>query len=322
MDAPSGISLAGSPVLPNIEYVLTCGSESWNLVPCDEMVVNIISNPIVAGGYVTGTFSGTLYAGIDEPGDDGYTVSGEFRVKIDDLVNMGSISGETWYDLDGDNTQSAGDATINDITMLLISEDGGDIYGRRTKKTLGGQYTFQHVLVGSYQVRAYVPFGDQVVALGVGGEDVDNDFEILANNQFLTQTITINGDEDIMDIDLGLEAPTSINCSDFFSSTCLPDLKLLMSASGGVKPLTATLSSQGSVLEVGTFDSNTIVFSLSEGGFYEVEVEDAIGNKCTVSGNVVEYNNLVRGTVWRENENSPNDDRYCLLYTSPSPRDS
>ena len=76
-------------------------------------------------------------------------------------VGGGFISGVLWDDLDGDSSRDAGEPGLGGRTVYLDNNDNGtfDIGEQTTTTTATGDYSFDHLPPGTYNVRQVVPPG-------------------------------------------------------------------------------------------------------------------------------------------------------------------
>ncbi|MDF1695893.1 MAG: SdrD B-like domain-containing protein [Saprospiraceae bacterium] len=298
---PSTVAVRGDLGPNNPELAMMCGDHLTNYFTCDQFDVQILS----FAEYVTGTFSGILVAQGDSLQTSSFqfeefAVEGSFRVKIDDNITTGEISGQFWFDENGNNTREDDEDLSMEVQYVTLRRTSGSnlplfptfLYAYTQS------YKFTDVEPGTYEVGVYGNSGYTLVTKDVGGDDRDSDFGEGTNNLFLTDDITISTDEIIENVDLGYVLPTSVSCGNIFYNGCAPEIYVSANISGGVPPYTATLNGTQSVM----FE-DAPVFTIEEGGIYSMEVVDAIGNICTSETvSINSYNNSVQGTIWRDVE--------------------
>ncbi len=294
---PSSMLIQGTTVPSNPELGMRCGDHINNAFGCDQFEMTIIS----FNEYVSGTFSGTLVANRDtieigsiEPIE--YFVEGSFRVKIDEAISTGEISGQFWIDENPDNTREDDEnRATRSLGITLNQVAGSELRLFPTSlSSFDNAYKFTDLLPGTYIVRVRNGNNYEVVVKDVGSDDRDCDFED-NGNLLVTDELIISENESIQNVDLGFKLPTSvtINSLNFFG--CSPDITIYSNIIGGLPPYTATLSDgQTTNTETNPF------FKVTTGGSYTLEIVDAVGNISSTSIFVHDYNNLVRGRVWKD----------------------
>ncbi|MEM7530773.1 MAG: SdrD B-like domain-containing protein [Chloroflexota bacterium] len=174
--------------------------------------------PVFPGTYIVEfeAPNGFVFSPQDQGGDDnldsdpdpttGQTApitvgSGEDRDDVDAGVGgLGSIGDFVWSDTDGDGIQDPGEPGIDDVKVTLL--DGNGNFITETVTTDGGQYLFDNLLQGDYQVSVEIPLGFQTSPQDQGGDDtVDSDINSSGN----TDTITLGPGEDNLTVDAGFE---------------------------------------------------------------------------------------------------------------------
>ncbi len=290
---PSGMLIQG-PVGPtNPELQLMCGDHVNNAFGCNQFEVRIEN----FGDYISGTFSGILVADKDsfqlnQLEFDEYLVEGSFRVKIDEYINTGEISGQFWVDEIPNNVRDSGeDLNIPNLYVTLQTVSGSEI-GLFPTFLIASEnsYKFTDLLPGSYIVRVHNSNIYEEVIMNVGSEDQDSDFQ-LSGNLFRSGELTISQGETFQNVDLGIILPDFVNITNMYYTGCNPDITIVTSIQGGLPPYQTALS-DGQV--------STSIFNVESGGIYEAEVTDAIGNTASFSLLVNDYNNRVRGRTWRD----------------------
>lgn len=282
----------------NPELQMMCGDHITNAFVCDQFEVNIISFT----EYIAGTFEGTLVSFADSLGGfgqtfDEYSVEGSFRLKIDDNINTGEISGRLWVDEDGSSTRDV------DETLLLRAQSISIIPDNTPPIALfptfiysyDNAYKFTNLLDGTYFIRIYDGNDYRVVEYKVGDEDTDCDF-VDTGNYFSSSNIFLDSEEVIDNIDIGFEVPTSVNLGAYYFG-CAPNIGIVGTITGGLPPYHVTLS-DGQTL---TTDSNPF-FNVSQGGTYTIHVIDEVGNEDTREITIEAYNNRIRGRVWQDSD--------------------
>lgn len=281
---------------------LSCGDHFSDIYSCDEFNITITE----FDEYVSGTFSGLLGAYPDSLGInpnlpmDEFAIEGSFRLKIDDFITTGEISGQFWFDDNGNNTREDNeDRIVRNSSATLISKSGNEIWlfptGVRGKD---GKYKFTNVLPGTYEIWKSSYEGLEHVEKDVGGDDDrDSDFSAPMNGRFISNEIIITSNEVHDNVDLGYKLPQSVTCGGLFSFGCAPNLKAFTQITGGIPPYQVSINGE----QVMTVFGNP-VFEVGFGGDYIIEVIDDIENVCYSEGFIQDYNNWVSGYIWEDKE--------------------
>lgn len=288
----------------NSNLGILCGDIVSNYVDCQSFNVTITN----FGEYVTGSFSGTLISAVEGSmyvgawEYDEFIVEGTFRVKIDEWINTGEISGRTWFDRDGNSLR---DIDENDpvprvyFTLIKISGDENDLFPSLISSEYQF-YKFTNLLPGVYVIRANIGGSSfNLTEQYAGNEDIDNDF--VKNNFFETDEIVITSNENKTNVDIGFVLPESVSCDSIFVFGCIPEITIQVIIDGGVPPYTAVLNSDQTSIQYSFPD-----FILSSGGDYFIEVTDAIGNTCSSEGFIPDYNNQIYGLAWSDESGATN----------------
>ncbi|MEM7536113.1 MAG: SdrD B-like domain-containing protein [Chloroflexota bacterium] len=115
------------------------------------------------------------------------------------IVELGTIGDFIWSDSNGDGIQDANEPGIDDIFVTLFDGDGNELETTTTDN--GGQYLFDELPAGDYQVVVSVPPGFVVSPQDQGGDDtVDSDI----NSSGATDVFPLALGEDNPDVDAGL----------------------------------------------------------------------------------------------------------------------
>jgi len=294
---PSSMTIDGIG-LDNPEAKLQCGDHVSNAFGCDQFDV-IINN---FGDYISGSFVGILVANKDSLiggllDFEEYFVEGTFRVKVDEFITTGEITGQFWFDDNENNIREDNEDKLMPLQYVTLNKltGGGNNLFPTFLPVFNQTYKFTDLLPGTYQVRVNKSSGYEIVIKDVGSDDRDSDFGDGGNNLFVTDELMISKSEIIENVDIGYILPTSVNCGNMYFSGCAPNIFVAAFISGGVAPYTVTLSDG----QMNVFDQSP-VFNVASGGDFVMEVEDAIGNLCTTEGFAQDYMNRVQGLVWRD----------------------
>ncbi|MEM9544842.1 MAG: SdrD B-like domain-containing protein [Bacteroidota bacterium] len=295
---PSSVSVQGSVGPSNPELQMRCGDHLNNAFTCSEFNVTITSFT----NFVSGTFSGVLYVSQDSLGGhtsefDEFSIEGSFNIEIDESVTTGEISGILWFDENSNNVRDDDeDREIRPQSVNLRKVSGIDVdLFPSYLNTHNNAYKFTDLLPGTYVVRVYNREDYEIVISGVGSDERDSDFAI-DGNFYVSDERVINTNEEIENVDLGFVIPEGLGCGNFSVFGCAPNITIVTNVIGGLPPYTASFDGQS------VTSTENPILTLTTGGFVEIQMEDAIGNKCQVGEFVNSYNNTVFGLVWQDVE--------------------
>lgn len=278
-------------------YITVCGDYINNYYGCSELSVEITKFDT----YIEGTFSGLLMERMDTafleiPIIKENFTEGSFRLKIDQFINMGEISGKLWVDENNNDTREDNETKAGPLVEASIRKlDSPEPIYQVPLILYQGFYKFSNLLPGNYIVDMQGASGYFAVNKDVGSDDRDSDFNSINGSRFETDEININTNEIIENVDLGFQVPDSMSCGNIMFDGCSPSILVSTTVSGGLLPLTASLNG-GELVSFG----NVVTFDVPEGGDYTILVFDNLGNTCTSSGFVNNYNNQVTGRVWKD----------------------
>ena len=301
----SSMAIQGSLGPNNPELQMMCGDHFTNAFECSQFNVSISS----FGEFVSGTFSGSLVANRDSINSgsldfEEFFIEGTFRVRIDEFITTGEISGQFWFDENDNNVREDIEDQQMEVQSVYLRKLSGSGISLFPNFLLGynQSYKFTDLQPGTYIVRVGRSSGYEIVIKDVGSDDRDCDFSDDGLSLFGTDEMVISNSETIENVDLGYKLPTSVKCGNLFAIGCAPNITLSTSITGGVPPYQVTLNNNQTII----VDDNP-VFTVTQGGDYFIEVVDAVENLCTTEGVVRDYNNRVSGKVWRDVEGGTPD---------------
>lgn len=250
------------------------------------------------GSFVVGTFTGTFA--------NGTSMTGAFRVEIDQAYDFASIEGQVWRDENGDGIRDAGDPAIGSQPMYIRSTNSQFLPGLielNAVSATDGSYSISGLTPGiDYQLIFQAPNQVSVPTLFNVGTDetIDNDFDPAT---YATEVITPISGEVVANVDLGILAAAPMTC-DAFNETCM---YAYINVQGGTPPYQYELS-DGTVNSQGWFEN------LAPGSYF-VTVTDAAGAMCDTSFDIFE-DPIVSGKVWVD-EAGGVDDVYDVGIDTP-----
>lgn len=277
------------------------GDHINNLYDNEEFKINITE----FGQYITGDFSGTLryMGGSNHFNHDLFSehvYEGSFRCKIDDYITTGEISGQFWYDENNNNLREENENLVVPSKFISYNKLASSSYDLNPSSftVYNGKYRFINLEPNTYEILVNSNSEDfQLVTKDAGNDSIDSDFEQQTPTKIVSNEIVLTGDEVIENVDIGYQLPDSLFCNTISVIGCVPNLEIRCFIESGVAPYTVKFNGQDSIV-----NGNVAVFYAEEGGFYSIEVIDAIDNVCTSMFTAPEFNNEISGFVWQDGE--------------------
>ncbi len=145
----------------------------------------------------------TILSGVDDTTVDG------------GLYQPVGLGGKVWKDLDNDGIQDAGEDNLQGATVELLDSNGNPVDDPNNPGTpytivtgANGEYLFEDIIAGDYQVRITPPTGYELSPQDAGGDDaIDSDFD---PSSFTTSTVTVGVGEYISHVDAGMHYNASL----------------------------------------------------------------------------------------------------------------
>ncbi|MFV2065776.1 MAG: SdrD B-like domain-containing protein [Pirellulales bacterium] len=208
---------------------------------------------------------------------------------LDTDAGRGTISDLVWNDLNQDGLQNPAEPGIDGVVVRLRAPDSVVVLATTTTRN-GGQYAFQSLSPGNYQLQFTVPAAFDISPVDQGGDDsLDSDADPLTGEV----DVVVVADMRNTDIDVGLFQRTTGDAGsigsrvwedqnrDGIQDAAEPglagvELQLLEAASATIVQTTNT-DRDGSYQFLGLAAGNYIVQVLPFGG-YEVGSKDATGD--------------------------------------------
>lgn len=252
-----------------------CDDDGQQSPDCSDIVVTITSIGIV-GDYAEGEFMGeVLYQSTGQTA----TIMGAFRVQIDEVAELGSISGQVWFDENenGIRDGSEGPVNIDRITLVDVSSGTGFFSFSNINN-----YSFDGLAPGDYMLNAFVGNQSYEITLRDQGSDdnIDSDFNPANGN---TDVLNITSGLDIDNVDLGLKTSDEVFCEVGIISqdVCESGVgEVVVEIEGGTAPYTVEIFVDGALFNTYTGTDQTILFDFVQAGVIEVLVTDNQGGSC------------------------------------------
>ncbi len=139
-------------------------------------------------------------------------VSGMDRVNVDFgfVMSVSSISGTSWFDVNGDGINTSNEPPATDISVSLFQQNGTLVSSTQTD--MNGDYNFENLLDGDY----YIVF-ESLINVDFTNDLTDSDVtnDIVMGS---TDIINLTQDQDLTDINAGYIAYSSIGDYIWFDS--------------------------------------------------------------------------------------------------------
>lgn len=122
------------------------------------------------------------------------------------LPALASLGDRVWLDADGDGLQDNGEAGFSGVTVRLLGADGSVV--ATTTTDANGNYLFQGLLPGQYQVQVVTPEGYKFTTANAGSDDtVDGDvvWNGAGTNTGNSAIVTLAAGENNTSVDAGLK---------------------------------------------------------------------------------------------------------------------
>ncbi len=236
------------------------------------------------GSFIVGTFTGTF---ANATGTN-TSLTGAFRIEIDQAYDFATIQGQVFRDENGDGLRDAGDPPVVSQPMYIRSTDSQFLPGLIELNAVSasdGSYAISGLTPGiSYQLIFQAPNQTSVPTLfNVGSDDtIDNDFDPAT---YATDDIVPASGEIVPNVDLGILAADPLIC-DAFNEGCMYGY---VSVQGGTPPYQYNLDD-------GTTNNQGFFENLAP-GIYNVTVVDAVGEQCNTSF-IIDADPFFSGKVW------------------------
>ena len=142
--------------------------------------------------------------------------SGVDDVDIDGgLYQPVGLGGKAWKDLDNNGVQDAGEDNLQGATVTLLDSNGNPVDDPNNPGTsytiitdANGEYLFEDIIAGDYQVRVIPPTGYELSPQNAGGDDTtDSDFN---QATFTTDMVTVGVGEYVSHVDAGMHYNASL----------------------------------------------------------------------------------------------------------------
>ena len=254
------------------------GGAIWN--DCEDINFEITSLGVV-GDYIEGEYMGEFNSTNQNIPD---VLMGSFRVLLDRDVDLGTISGKAWNDVDGDGIFGANDFATEIRSISLLD---GDQNVLETQYNVSS-YQFYALEQGDYYL-SVVPYSGSAFTLKDQGpdEDLDSDFD----QNGLTDLISLGDNEDLTNVDAGLGYQGFVEC---WAQSVQPAscgnasgaVELFVDGTGGL--WTVEVIYDGVVLTVVTIQGNSYFLDGLTPGSYLFLVTDENGNVCETEAFVEE----------------------------------
>ncbi|MBT8190900.1 MAG: hypothetical protein KJO29_10775 [Bacteroidia bacterium] len=228
----------------------------------------------IVGDYVEGEYMGEL-----EFQGSGSTqvVMGSFRIRIDEIIDRGSVSGVVWLDDNMNGIRESGELPGEVRSITLYTSNGGRI----ERLTNLSEYELHFNESGEYYLEVELFGGFQLSPADQGSDDsIDSDFDPVT---YRTDIFYVDAGQEVPGFDIGISYTGVMTC----------DIELIendycFSGNGGVlvivegasPPFTAQLFLDGVELPNQVFDDNVMELFGLIGGEYLIVITDANGNIC------------------------------------------
>jgi choice-of-anchor A domain-containing protein len=191
----------------------------------------------------------------------------------------GVITGTAFIDVNRDGLLDTGDTTVAGVTVYLVNGADTAFVGTPTTTNASGQYSFNGLAPGSYQVLIGTPSGDIFTTANVGGNPA---------TESVFQPNSLSG---VINLAAG---QTSINNAGYLTAALTGEVwldansdGLLDNSEAGVAGVTvALLNAAGTSVLATTTTSSSGAYSFLglSGGSYEVQVLKPSGDNFTTQG--------------------------------------
>jgi len=145
-----------------------CGSKDIRQPGCADMVITIEKIDLTVGGYIEGSFAGK----IEGANGTSSTLTGSFKVKLDEITTCSLITGQVWIDSNNNGMRDAGDTepSPNNFSRVSLYQNGNVIKSTWTDEE--GKYSFE-ADAGNYSILFSLSQGYKFVDRNPGESDVD-----------------------------------------------------------------------------------------------------------------------------------------------------
>ena len=122
------------------------------------------------------------------------------------IAHFASLSGSVSFDGNGDGIQDAGEAGVANVVVNLLDGNGNPILDDAgvpvsTTTDANGDYTFDELQPGDFQIQFVAPTGTDFTLQNVGDDALDSDADPATG---LTQVVTLVSEESNTTVDAGL----------------------------------------------------------------------------------------------------------------------
>lgn len=256
----------------NIGLWGVCGN-TGQISECENFTFTITQLGLV-GEYVEGEYMGELTF---QNSGSTQVVMGSFRIRIDQIVDRGSVSGQVWLDTNMNGIRESGE-TPSEVRSITLYTNTGDRVDRITNLSTYDLYTYE---AGEYYLEVELYGGFQLSPSDQGTDDsLDSDFDQIS---FRTEVFYLDSGQEIVGYDVGIYFSGVLECfiepldNDFCNSG---NGSVLVFVEGAAPPFIAELYLNGTELPSMDFDQNTLELVNLIGGDYFIVITDANGNIC------------------------------------------
>ena len=255
---------------PSVYFQGTCGN-SGQLEECDFTFT--IDQIGLVGDYIEGTYMGELYtfsSGSIE------TIMGSFRIKLDQIIDRGSVSGSVWLDDNMNGIREAGETSGEVRSVILYTVDGNPV----DRATNASEYELFFNEAGEYYLVVELYGGYQLSPMDQGTDDsLDSDFD---PGTFRSEVFYLDAGQKVSGYDIGVSTNGFLYCfvnqsNDFcFSGNGQAEVVI----EGSIPPFYAELTIDGVTLIDLVTDEYTLPLNDLFPGNYFVQITDNNGNVC------------------------------------------
>ena len=272
----------------NLDY-FSCNVANNN---CGDLFFTVTNTGNI-GDFIEGTFTGSIQTELNE---NGATIEGAFRIKLDNAYNTGSISGQVWNDDNSNGIRDNGETPVEGVGVYLLAQDsiGVNIPNTYVETDANGAYIFEGLIpYDEYQV--LIGGGNYPLsAIDQGGDDtVDSDFNPATST---TEFISVADGENVINVDAGVLPAAPLTCNATVDCEFI-----IVDVTGGTAPYTFETTGNGLVQQGGP------TINVLSSGTYVVTVTDANGNTCESIVDVYLGTVEISGTAWIDDAGAINN---------------
>ncbi len=198
----------GFTIAPNTAYTLWVAAS--NFAAGGPLAGMIISPRDRGSNDTTDSDADQIRRTIAVPGQPGGAMNFSFDIGVMAATLANASVGDFVWNDNGNGVQESGEPGIAGVTVRLINTADGSVAKPPTTTGASGQYVFNNIIPGVYQVEFTPPTGASAAPRDAGGNDA-TDSDTDAGTSWRTPAFEVVHDTDITTLDQGFVLPANVS---------------------------------------------------------------------------------------------------------------